>query len=150
MNGRKIGTGPQLKFLADINLTSLADVSITLMIIFMIAGISVSLTRAGIPVSVPRSSAAVPQRSEGVSVTVDKNGKIYIEDKLTSVNEFSSVLMQTLSRKTTNQVYLIADETVNYGLVINVISKIREVGIENVGLVATPQSIQKTKLEKPK
>jgi len=143
MNDRKIGNSPRLNFLADINLTSLADVSITLMIIFMIAGISVALTRAGIPVSVPRSSAAVPQRTEGISVTVDKQGKIYIEDKLTDVKDFSSVLTQILSKKSTNQVYLIADETVNYGLVINVISKIREVGIENVNLVATPQMRKK-------
>jgi biopolymer transport protein TolR len=143
MNDRKISNSPHLKFLADINLTSLADVSITLMIIFMIAGISVALTRAGIPVTVPRSSAAIPQRSEGVSVTVDKQGKIYIEDKRTDIKEFASALMQVLSKKSTNQVYLIADEAVNYGLVINVISKIREIGIENVGLVATPQSRKK-------
>lgn len=139
MNGRKISNSPQLKFLADINLTSLADVSITLMIIFMIAGISVALTRAGIPVTVPRSTAAVPQRSEGVSVSVDKQGKIYIEDKLTDLKDFSSELTTVLSKKSTNQVYLLADEAVNYGLVISVISKIREIGIENVGLVATPQ-----------
>ncbi len=41
------------------------------------------------------------------------------------------------------QVYLIADESVNYGLVITVLSKIREVGIENVSLVASPQAIKK-------
>jgi len=148
MNNRKIGNSPRLNYLADINLTSLADVSITMMIIFMIAGISVALTRAGIPVSVPRSSAAVPQQTEGISVTVDKQRKIYIEDKLTDVKEFSSVLTQILSKKSTNQVYLIADETVNYGLIINVISKIREVGIENIGLVANPQAVKKTKLKK--
>jgi biopolymer transport protein TolR len=139
MNDRKISNSPHLKFLADINLTSLADVSITLMIIFMIAGISVALTRAGIPVNVPRSTAAVPQRSEGISVTVDKQGKIFIEDKLTELKDFSNALTNLLSKKSTNQVYLLADESINYGLVINVISKIREIGIENIGLVATPQ-----------
>lgn len=143
MNSRKISNSPHLKFLADINLTSLADVSITLMIIFMIAGISVALTRAGIPVSVPRSTAAVPQRSEGISVSIDKHGKIYIEDKQIDIKDFYKVLTEVLSKKSTNQVYLLADETVNYGLVIDVISKIRETGIENVGLVATPQARKK-------
>ncbi len=143
MNDRKIGNSPHLKFLADINLTSLADVSITLMIIFMIAGISVALTRAGIPINVPRSTAAVPQRSEGISVTVDKQGKIFIEDKQTELKDFSNALTNVLSKKSTNQVYLLADESVNYGLVIHVISKIREIGIENIGLVATPQARKK-------
>lgn len=134
---------PRLKFISEMNITSLADVAINLMIIFLIAGISVALSRAGIPVSVPRSSAAVPQRAEGISISITNQNKIYVEDKLTNIQEFSSELMQILSRKATSQIYLIADETVNYGLVINVISRIREVGIENVALVAAPQMRKK-------
>lgn len=133
----------RLKFISEMNITSLADVAINLMIIFLIAGISVALSRAGIPVAVPRSSAAVPQRAQGVSISITKQGKIYIEDKLTNIQEFSSELTQLLAKKATAQIYLIADETVNYGLVIDVISKIREVGIENVALVATPQMRKK-------
>ncbi|MCX7785262.1 MAG: biopolymer transporter ExbD [candidate division WOR-3 bacterium] len=131
------------KFISEMNITSLADVAINLMIIFLIAGISVALSRAGIPVSVPRSSAAVPQRTEGVTVTIDKQGKIYIEDKLINLAQFNSELNSVLAKKTTGQIYLIADEAVNYGLVITVLSKIREVGIGNVSLVASPQAIKK-------
>lgn len=131
------------KLISEMNITSLADVAISLMIIFLIAGISVALSRAGIPVSVPRSSAAIPQRIEGITVTVDKQEKIYIEDKLTNLSQFNSELTSVLAKKATAQVYLIADETVNYGLVITVLSKIREAGIENVGLVASPQAIKK-------
>jgi biopolymer transport protein TolR len=143
-------TNPNLRFIADINITSLADVCITLMIIFMIAGVSAVVSRSGVPVAVPRSSVATAMHGEGVTVTVDKQGKIYIENNLTDFKEFTSVLMATLSKKTTNQVYLNADETVNYGLVINVISKIREAGIENLGLVANPQVAPKIKAKKPK
>lgn len=138
----------RLKHVSEMNITSLADVAINLMIIFLIAGISVALSRAGIPVNVPRSTAAVPQRSEGVSVTVDKKGDIYIEEKLVNFNDFNSELMQALSRKASSQVYLIADEIVDYGRIINVISKVREAGIENIGLVASPQALVKKRAQK--
>ena len=138
------------RFIADINITSLADVCITLMIIFMIAGVSAVVSRTGIPVAVPRSSVAAPVQGEGVTVTVDKEGKVYIENKLTDLKSFTSELMATLSKKTTNQVFLSADESVDYGLVINVMSKIREAGIENLGLVANPQPAPKIKVKKTK
>jgi biopolymer transport protein TolR len=143
MNNRQTSNNPRFRYISEMNITSLADVAINLMIIFLIAGISVALSRAGISVTVPRSSAAVPQRTEGITVTVDKQGKLYVEDKLTTFEELGPTLNQILSKKATSQVYLVADETVNYGLVINAISKIREAGIENVGLVATPQMKKK-------
>jgi biopolymer transport protein ExbD len=120
------------------------------MIIFLIAGVSVAMSRAGITVAVPHSSVAAPQSAEGAAVTVDKQGKLYIEDKLVTANEFVNELMLVLSRKVTSRVYLVADEGVNYGSVINVLSKIREAGIENVSLVANPQLVQKVKAKKTK
>lgn len=133
----------RFKFVSEMNITSLADVAINLMIIFLIAGISVSLSRAGIPIQVPKSTVALPQRTQGVSVAVDKTGQIFVEEKLVSLTQFSNELMNALSRKASSQVYLLADENVNYGLVIDVISKIREAGIENIGLVANPQILKR-------
>lgn len=135
----------RFRFLSEMNITSLADVAINLMIIFLIAGISVALSRAGIPIQVPKSTVALPQRTEGVSISLDKQGKIYIEEKEVNLVQFSSELMLALSRKASSQIYLIADENVNYGLVINIISKIRETGIENIGLVANPQVLKRIK-----
>jgi len=149
MSNHKIkNSGPRLKYSCEINITSLADVAICLMIIFLIAGVSVAMSRAGITVAVPRSSVAAPQSTEGAAVTIDKQGKLYIEDKLVNANEFVNELMLALSRKVTSRVYLVADEGVNYGIVINVLSKIREAGIENVSLVANPQATPKNKTKK--
>ncbi|MCX8014936.1 MAG: biopolymer transporter ExbD [candidate division WOR-3 bacterium] len=127
------------------NITSLADVAINLMIIFLIAGISVALSRAGILINVPRSSAAMPQTTEGIMISIDKQNKIYIEDNPVNINEFDNKLSEILAHKSTMQAYLSADESVNYGLIMQVISKIKEAGIEHIGLVATPQLRKKTK-----
>lgn len=134
----------RFQFISEMNVTSLADVAINLMIIFLIAGISVALSRASLPIEVPKSTVAIPHRQDGVSVSIDKKGKIYIEENEVNLNQFSQQLTNALSRKATSQVYLIADTDINYGLVINIISKIREVGIEQIGLVANPEVVKKT------
>lgn len=133
----------RFRFLSEMNITSLADVAINLMIIFLIAGISVSLSRAGIPIQVPKSTVALPQRTHGVSVSLDKQGQIFVDEKQVNLSQFSNELTSALSRKASSQVYLLADENINYGLVIEIISKIRETGIENIGLVANPEVLKK-------
>jgi biopolymer transport protein TolR len=120
-------------------ITSLADVATTLLIIFIVAGISAALTRSGVDVNLPKTSAAKPKVGTGVVISITKNQEIYIEQRLVNLKEFNTALNKALSQKATDRVFLQADASVNYGLVIEVIGKIREAGIENLGLVAEPR-----------
>jgi len=128
-----------LRPLSEMNITSLADISVTLLIIFIVAGISAALTRAGVDVNLPRTSAARPKVGTGVVISITKKQEIFIEQSQTNLKEFGSALIQAMSKKNTNQVYLQADAGVNYGLVIEVIGRIKEAGVENLGLVAEPR-----------
>lgn len=129
----------RLRPLSEMNITSLADISVTLLIIFIVAGISAALTRAGVDVNLPRTSAARPKVGTGVVISITKKQEIFIEQRQTELKEFGSALTQAMSKKNTNQVYLQADAGVNYGLVIEVIGRIKEAGVENLGLVAEPR-----------
>jgi biopolymer transport protein TolR len=120
-------------------ITSLADVATTLLIIFLVAGVSAALTRAGVDVNLPRTSAAKPKVGTGVVVSITKQNEVYIERRLVTLKEFGAALNQAIAKKSTNQVYLQADATVAYGLIIEVIGKIKEAGVENLGLVAEPK-----------
>lgn len=125
--------------ISEMTITSLADVATTLLIIFIVAGISAALTRSGIDVNLPKTSAAKPKIGTGVVISITKNQEIYIEQRLVTIKEFNTILNQALSKKATDRVFLQADASVNYGLVIEVIGKIREAGIDNLGLVAEPK-----------
>ncbi|MEO0115532.1 MAG: biopolymer transporter ExbD [candidate division WOR-3 bacterium] len=129
----------RLRPVSEMTITSLADVATTLLIIFIVAGVSAALTRAGIDVNLPRTSAAKPKLGSAVIISITKNQEIYIEQKLVTLKEFNTVLNQTIAKKGTDRVFLQADASVNYGLVIEVIGKVREAGIENLGLVAEPR-----------
>jgi len=128
------------KFLAEMNITSLADVSFTLMIIFLIAGVSTALSRQqGIDLLLPRISNPEPQTRAGLVISVKNDGSIFVDTKLTSLNSLSRVLADRLARGQFDRVYLQADKRVDYGTVMAVLGIVREQGITNIGLTALPR-----------
>lgn len=118
--------------MADINVTNLVDVVLVLLIIFMIAA---PMLQSGIEVNLPKSSATTKELGEGILVSVNKEGKIFIDDKPIILDRFSSRLAQVKRAKNATSVYLRADKEVSYGLVIQIVGKIKSLGIENLGLV---------------
>lgn len=130
----------RLKFMAEMNMTSLADVSFTLMIIFLIAGVSSAITRRqGVDLDLPRASTIEPQDKAGLTISIQPDGTMTVGRQKTSRNGFPKAFGDQLARKDYDHVYLKADKTVDYGLIMYVIGKVREQGIVNIGLVALPE-----------
>ena len=119
--------------MADINIANLVDVVLVLLIIFMI---SAPLLQSGIEVDLPKTKAAVlKEEAEGVVVTIDAKGGIYINDVWSRMDNFEENLNKEMTAKDTKSVYLRGDSTVYYGTAISVIGKMKEMGIEQIGLV---------------
>lgn len=122
------------KLIGDINITSLADVSITLLVIFIITA---PMMTPGIDVNLPRTDASLPHDEEGVSVTIKKDGQLYVDTDTISLSDLEIELKKILSTKPPGIiVYLRSDEKVEYGYVVEVISRMRKAGVKEVGLVA--------------
>ncbi len=119
--------------LADINITNLVDVVLVLLIIFMI---SAPLLQSGIEVDLPKTKAtAIEQEAEGVVVTIDAKGGIYINDVWSQLGNFEAALKKEMRAKNTSSVYIRGDSAVAYGTAIKVIGRLKEMGIESIGLV---------------
>lgn len=130
----------RLKFLAEMNVTSLADVSFTLMVIFLIAGVSTAFSRLqSIELNLPRASTLEVSPKEGLEVSIRQNGEIYVGRKLVSLTGFPKALGEQWAKGSYDRVFLRADKTVDYGMIMEVLSAIREQGITNIGLVALPK-----------
>ncbi len=130
----------KLKFLAEMNITSLADVSFTLMVIFLIAGVSTAFSRnQGVDLELPRTSSVELQTKEGIEISIKANGEVYVGRKATTVTGFAKTLADQLSRGNYDRAYLRADKNVDYGTIMLVLGDIREQGITNIGLVALPK-----------
>ncbi len=123
--------------LSEINIANLVDVVLVLLIIFMI---SAPLLQSGIEVNLPQTkAAAISEQAEGVVVTIDEKGGIYIHDVWSRLENFESDLQDELRAKNASSVYLRADSMVMYGTAIGVIGRLKELGIEEIGLVTARQ-----------
>lgn len=120
--------------LSEINITSLADVSITLLVIFMITA---PMMTPGIDVNLPRTDASLPHDEEGITVTVKENREVYIDNSRVEMATFEGTLKSMLTAKPPGIiVYLRADKNVDYGHIIEVIGRMRRAGVKELGLVA--------------
>ncbi len=125
------------KTVCDINIANLVDVTLVLLIIFMI---SAPLLQSGIEIDLPKTrAAAISEEAEGVVVTIDSVGGVYINDVFANPLEFEEALKDEIRAKNATEVYLRGDSTVMYGTVIGVIGRMKELGIEGIGLVTARQ-----------
>jgi biopolymer transport protein ExbD len=122
--------------MADINVTNLVDVVLVLLIIFMITA---PMLQSGIDVNLPKTRAAIQDElGEGVVLTIEKRGGIFIDDVWVRLSDFEDRLDAVLKEKNTSSVYVRADSAVVYAAVVEVIARIKEMGIEYMGLVTSP------------
>lgn len=121
--------------LHDINVTNLVDVVLVLLIIFMIAA---PMMQSGIDINLPRTKATPRDLGEGVVVTITKAQNIYIDERVTNLDRFEGILTDVTRKKGSRSVYLRADKDIPYGMVMEVVGKIKSLGIQDLGLVTEP------------
>ncbi len=127
---------------AEINVTSLVDVAFTLLVIFIITA---PILQGGVEVSVPRAEATPITSPEGVVVSINRQGQIFIGDAPASWEEFSAALPEVVRREQARSIYLRADEGVPYGRVLQVLGAMKALDVATVGLVAEPEPAPTTR-----
>lgn len=120
--------------LADINVIPLVDIMLVLLIIFMITA---PMMQQGIDVNLPKAKGTSIEDTEKVNIVLTKDGKIFLNDKPTRIDEIQIFLAPF--KETNVMVLLKADRDVPYGLVAEVMGEIRAAGIERIGMVTEPK-----------
>ena len=139
---RRHHRGRGYRQVADINIANLVDVVLVLLIIFMI---SAPLLQSGIEINLPKTRAAVmEEEAQGIVLTVDAKGGVYIDDIWARMDQFEDRLDREMRAKGTRTVYLRGDSSVVYGNVIDVIGRLKDMGIENIGLVTGHEENKRT------
>jgi biopolymer transport protein TolR len=122
--------------MADVNVTALVDVMLVMLITFMITA---PMMQGGVDVQLPRAEARPLAPKEGMVVTVDRNGRIFIDQTAVSYGDFRVTFRSLVATRKPGGVYLQADSRVPYGQVVRVLAVIRTAGVQNVGLVAAEE-----------
>ena len=132
--------GERMPLNADINVVSLIDVMMLLMVIFMITA---PIMQGGVDVALPTAEARPLEPKSGLVVTVNRGGQIYVDDVRLSYAEFRSSFKALASSRGRQGVYLRADQGVPYGTVVRVLAVMRSAGVGDVGLVAEPEDVRR-------
>jgi biopolymer transport protein ExbD len=125
---------------ADINLINLVDLAFVLLIIFIVTA---PMLQSGIDLTLPRTASAPVMSSEGVVVSVDRTGRIFVgEVAMKSIDEFERVLPSYLSQRGKREVFLRGDEAVTYGKVLQVFGRMKQLNIGEVHLMVEPEELR--------
>ncbi|QDM41785.1 biopolymer transporter ExbD [Altererythrobacter sp. TH136] len=120
--------------MAEINVTPLVDVMLVLLIIFMVTA---PLLTAGVPIELPDSRAnPIDQNPEQVTVSIDRDGYIFIDKERVAVGGFPDALAQlNASGGEPPVVTLRADKELDYGRVMAVMGELNRGGFNSISLV---------------
>jgi biopolymer transport protein TolR len=120
----------------DINVTSLVDVTMVLLIVFMVAA---PIMKSAVDISVPQAVSAEPTDKEGITIVIQKSGKILIDDATVDESSFDVSFAQIYSSNSGQPVFLKADGDVPYSKILTVVDALRQAGVTDLGLVAEPK-----------
>jgi len=122
--------------MAEINVTPLVDVMLVLLVIFMVTA---PMMQQGVQVNLPKADTkAMTPAEESVVVSVDKNGKLFIDKEEVTAGELRTRLSTLFATRTKKEVFLKADAGVPYGEVVRTMADIKGAGIERLGMVTEP------------
>ena len=122
--------------MAEINVTPLVDVMLVLLIIFMVTA---PLLTSAVPVNLPDSAAnPLEQDPEQVTVSIDSQGFIYLDDAVVEEGAFGQALESLAARSAEPPlVTLRADRALDYGRVIAVMGELNRAGFNSISLVTS-------------
>ncbi len=121
-----------IQAISDINVTPFVDVVLVLLIIFMIT--APMLLRA-MDVNLPAAGMRQDQASERLIVTIDSQGRTYIDDKAVNMALLEQRVKDAVELRGLRVAYLRADEELRYKQIITVMDLMKRAGVDTIGLV---------------
>src|SRR5579862_8621105 len=137
---RRRSRGERTPLYAEINVVSLIDVMMLLLVIFMITA---PIMQGGVDVTLPKLQATPLESTGGLVISITRDGRIFADELRLTLAEFRASFKSLSSKQGKEGVYVRADEGVSYGLVVQVLAIIRGARVANVGLVAVPEEVAK-------
>ena len=119
--------------MSEINVTPFVDVMLVLLIVFMVTA---PLLTVGVPVDLPQTRAkSLGEDREPLAVTVDKDGKIFLQNAPIGIDDLVPKLMAISENGYNQRIFVRGDKAVDYGKVMEVMGLLNSAGFTRIGLV---------------
>jgi biopolymer transport protein TolR len=132
--------------MAEINVVPYIDVTLVLLIIFMI---TTPMLQTGVDVDLPQAeSKTVESEGEGdnppIVISIKEQGEYFIridnqDDVPVQPEDINPRVAAVLTAKPKTQVLINADKGVDYGTVVTVMAALKNAGVPTVGLMTKPE-----------
>jgi len=130
--GRRKTSLVALKEISEINMTPLMDLTFILLITFII---TFPLIEQGIPVNLPKGSAADLDNPDTINITIDAQGVLFIDDDIVSKEMLIGEMQRAGELAPDTTVYVRADQSIDYGRVAEVMKVLYDSNITRMALV---------------
>ena len=136
--------GRRRRYMSEINVVPYVDVTLVLLVIFMITA---PLFHQGVEVELPEAPAKqiakTQETQDPLIISVDRFGRVFVNKSESPKRPVSDQLFRNqvekiLSNERGNPVYVRGDRAVDYGRMVSVMVMLQEAGAENVGLITDP------------
>jgi len=121
--------------IGDINVTSLVDIMMALLIIFIIVA---PMIEQGIDVTLPTAEPRKIDVSNVVTIAISSNEKIYFENQRVTLADLRERLENIHASDADAAVLIKADEEIQYGRVVEVLDAARSAGISRLAMATKP------------
>lgn len=118
--------------ISAINVTPLVDVTLVLLIIFMVT--TPMIMKPSINVNLPKAGSSDQTAPAEFNVTITKDGQIYANGDKVTEGDLKMKAADLVTKKPDTQAMISADKETPHGVVINVIDIIKSAGVRKFAI----------------
>ena len=132
---------PKRKLVAEINVVPYIDVTLVLLVVFMITA---PLLMQGVKVELPSADSAPldTKNNEPLIVSIKADGSYWVDVKGTNESQALAMIKERVAKilrqKPKTPILVWGDGAVDYAVVVNLMSELQSAGAPSVGLVTEP------------
>jgi biopolymer transport protein ExbD len=120
------------RMIVDINVTPLVDITLVLLIIFMVT--ASLIVNPGIKVDLPKAASGTETAKSTLALTLNKQGVLFLNGEQSSDDGVVRFINTELPKNPQLQAIIAADKSVPHGDVIHVIDLVKRSGVHKFAI----------------
>lgn len=132
----RIGSRNKFPLMSDINMIPFIDVSLVLLIIFMV--VTPLLVTSQIKVNLPKAVSGIPPDSNPIKIQITAKKNFYINDQAVLSKDLASILRSMFTGEEKPVVLIEADASVPFRYIIMAMDSAKSQGAHKLGVAVTP------------
>jgi len=125
---------------AGVDITPIVDTVFNLLIFFALS-LNFAATSGGINIKLPQASSAEPVKADQLTINLTKDGKLYLNDKIITLDKLSETLEKNQNKE--SLVIIRADSLVPHGRVVEVMDTVKTKGYSRLAIAVEHAPSQK-------